>query len=202
MTIHVGPALVGVLALVSFLALAGPALAEPGVTVGIGKIVMNDPLRAGGRYPLPAVPVTNSGTVASTYQVVINTIEGQEERKPDPAWFTIQPARFTLKPGERQDVMVSVDLPWLVDPGSYFCLLQAGPIVESQGTSLGVAAAAKLSFTVNHGNIVVATAYTVVEAVQQRAPWSYFILAALVLVVGYPVLDRVFGIKISVQRRQ
>lgn len=179
-----------------------PAAADPGVTLGIGKIVMNEPLRAGGHYPLPQVPVTNSGTVESAYQVVINTIEGQEEMKPDPAWFTIRPQSFRLRPQERQEVTVSLDLPWLLRPGAYFCLIQVGPVVEVQGTGLGVAAAAKLYFTVEHGNILTATLYSVLDALQKRAPWSYLVLAAVVLVSGYPVLGRVFGIKLSVERRK
>lgn len=190
------------LALFGAMAVPAPAQAEPGVTLGIGKIVMNEPLRAGGHYPLPQVPVTNSGTVESAYQVVINTIEGQEEMKPDPAWFAIRPQSFRLKPQERQEVTVSLDLPWLLKPGAYFCLIQVGPVVEAQGTGLGVAAAAKLYFTVEHGNILTATLYSVLDALQKRAPWSYLVLAAVLLVSGYPVLGRVFGIKLSVERKK
>src|SRR5205814_7496115 len=143
----------------------------------------------------------NSGTSDGVYSVVVTRLEGQPEFLPDPKWFSFRPERFSLKPGERQDVAVTLTLPWLLQPGDYFCLLQVGPSVEAQGTGLAVAAAAKLTFRVEHGNILTATVFTVIDEVQKRAPWSYLILAALVLVAGYPLLARVTGIRISVQRR-
>ncbi len=179
-----------------------PAFADPGVTLGIGKLIMNVPLRAGGQHQLPALPVTNSGTSAGSYTVVVNTLVGQEELSPDPAWFTFLPQRFDLTPGQEQDVAVTLTLPWLLQPGVYACLLQTGPAVAEQGAAVGVAAAARLTFTVEHGNILTATLYNVTDAIQSRAPWSYLILAGLAVVVGYPLLGRVFGIRLSIEHRE
>lgn len=183
------------------LALPSVARAEPGVTLGLGGIVMHEPLRAGGQYQLPALPVGNPGASGGTYEVAILAMEGQGELRPDPAWFALRPQRFQLAPGERQDVAVTLNLPLLLEPGSYFALLRVAPAVEAQGAQLGVAVAAKLSFTVEHGNILSAALYGLVDALQQRAPWSYVILTALIIVIGFPLLARVFGIGISLQRR-
>lgn len=69
-------------ALVVSLAEPAAVWAEPGVTLGVGKIVMNEPLRAGGHHPLPAAlvnfftrlrtPTTTTGNgVRSTTVTVI-----------------------------------------------------------------------------------------------------------------------------------
>ncbi len=179
-----------------------PAFADPGVTLGIGKLTMNVPLRAGGQHQLPSLPVTNSGTSAGSYAVVVNTMAGQEEMSPDPAWFSFRPQHFDLQPGQEQDVAVTLTLPWMLQPGTYACLLQTGPAAADQGAAVGIAAAARLTFTVEHGNILTATIFNLTDALQSRAPWSYLILVALGGVVGYPLLGRVFGIRFSVERRK
>lgn len=180
--------------------LAAPARADPGVTVGFGAISQDQPLGAGRRQPLPAIPVANSGDSEGRYRVTITPIEGQPDLRPDPAWFTIRPQDFPLKPGEGVDLAVVLELPWLLQPGRYFCLIQVGPVSEAQGTGLAIAAAAKLSFTVEHGNVAAALAFGTLEAVQQRAPWSYLILAALGVVIGYPLIQRLLGIRIRIVR--
>lgn len=54
------------------------ALARIGVGVGIGKIVVDQPLKPGLIYTLPSLPVLNTGDEPAEYGVSIEYHEGQE----------------------------------------------------------------------------------------------------------------------------
>lgn len=127
---------------------AGAVLADVGVGISHSEITVEEKLAQGGRYRLPSVTVTNTGTDAGRYEVVITQIQDQEELRPDPDWFRFDPESFNLEPGQSQVVSINLNVEDGAEPGDYFSLIEAHPIQEETGITIGVAAAAKLSFEV------------------------------------------------------
>ena len=151
-----------------------PALASVGVGVGTGKIEVNEELRSGGIYKLPAVVVFNTGTEAATFSMSVTLNETQPQLKPDPKWFSFSPSKFTLEPGGSQSVTPTVTLPLVTKPGDYFGYLEARPdkTVQKGTAAIGVAAAAKLSFKVVASNVFVALMFRLLSLYNQLKPWS------------------------------
>jgi hypothetical protein len=132
-----------------------------GVGVGTGKIIIEDKLKSGARYELTPLSVINTGNVEAVYEVSLSYHEQQPEKRPLNKWFSFKPNNFTLKPGEIENVSVELQLPLQSEPGDYFAYLEAHPIqtVADGNTSVGVAAAAKLYFTVEPSNVFQALYY-------------------------------------------
>lgn len=126
-----------------------------GVGIGMGKIYMDQPLKPGGIYSLPSLPVLNTGTEGANYEVIVSHRDNQPEKKPKPEWVTFEPSSFYLEPGQVKNVSVKLVLPVKVEPGDYFAFLEAYPVIDSESgvTSVGIAAAGKLYFTVDPANM-------------------------------------------------
>jgi hypothetical protein len=127
---------------------AAPALASRGVSIDVGRIDVSDALAPGGEYRLPAFGVRNPGTEPTTYRVVVTYVDGQDAGQPAQAWFSFEPAQFTLSPGESQPVQARLTLPADAEPGSYAALLGPEIVSEGGGAQVGAAAAAHLTFQV------------------------------------------------------
>lgn len=191
--------------LVAAVAVALPAIAlgRLGVGVGTGKIALEQNLKPGAIYQLPSVTVINTGTEPAEYEMAVSIRENQEQLRPDPSWFTFSPARFQLEPGKAKPVDVSLKLPVKVDPGSYFAFLEAHPVQVSQGGSatIGIAAAAKLYYSVDPSSFFHGVYYRVASWVRHTAPWSY-VFAAVLLVAALGVgLRRKFTFSLNVSKR-
>lgn len=134
---------------------APPVLATVGVGVGTGKIQINEKLHGGTIYQLPSLTVINTGTEPSDYEVSVSYLERQSEAKPPLSWFSFSPQSFHLEPGKAQTVDEKLSLPLNAVPGNYFAYLEARPTQKGKGgtTTIGIAAAAKLYFTVVPSNI-------------------------------------------------
>src|SRR3990167_1521567 len=180
-----------------------PALASVGVGVGTGKIEVNEELRSGGIYKLPAVVVFNTGTEAATFSMSVTLNETQPQLKPDPKWFSFSPSKFTLEPGGSQSVTPTVTLPLVTKPGDYFGYLEARPdkTVQKGTAAIGVAAAAKLSFKVVASNVFVALMFRLLNLVQNYAPWSYLLIAAFLAALTAKLVKRYLKINIKVTRK-
>lgn len=183
------------------------AWAKIGVGVGTGKIVMDQPLKPGMSYTLPALVVVNTGDESSDYGVALAFRQNQPELRPDQDWFRFEPSNFHLEPGKSQVIQIKLSLPVKgAAPGDYFAFLEGHPvkkIVEGGGTSLGVAAAAKLYFSVEPSNVFVAMYYRIASLYKLYAPWSY-VVSAVILVALLTVLFRKyfsFNIGIGVKKR-
>jgi len=87
------------------------AFARIGVGVGVGKIEINKPLKPGGIYELPSLPVLNTGDESSDYGVSIEYHQDQPQMKPPQEWFSFEPASFHLEPGQVQNVAIKLNLP-------------------------------------------------------------------------------------------
>jgi hypothetical protein len=161
-------------------------LAKIGVGIGTGKIGVDEPLKAGEIYNLPALTVLNTGDESSEYGVSIEYHEGQEARadmglRPERNWFRFSPATFSLAPSESKVINITLTLPVKITPGNYFAYLEAHPVRESVAgvTSVNIAAATKLYFTVAPSNIFYGLYYRVIGLYARYHPWD---TGALVLI--------------------
>lgn len=165
-----------------FLALVAPTLvfAGLGVGVGTGKMVVDEPLQPGTIYDLPALAVINTGDIPAAYSVGVSGRESQPELLPKEEWFSFSPTEFDLEPGASQMVQVTLQLPLKVQPGDYFAFVKGFPVPKGEGgASIGLAAAAKLYFTVSPANIFVGLYYRALTLWQRYLPWSNIIAAVI-----------------------
>jgi hypothetical protein len=161
--------------------------ARIGVGVGAGKIHINEPLKAGGIYDLPAISVLNTGDEPADYLFSVQYHEGQEQRtdmglKPAEAWFNFTPATFPLEPGKVQAVKVTLTIPAKIKPGNYFAYLEARPVKKATAggvTSIGIAAATQLWFTVAPSNFFQGIYYRFISLYSRYHPGDTIILAAI-----------------------
>lgn len=186
--------------LAGILCVTSVAFASIGVGVGAGKIMLTQPLKPGTIYQLPSFPVINTGDEGANYGISIEYNEVQAQLKPKQDWFTFSPTTFHLAPGKSQVVQVSVAVPVKAVPGEYFAYLEAHPIkADIAGvTSIGVAAASKLSFTVAPANIFQGIYYRLVSLVTRGAPWTYIAIGLLALWVLIRILKKYFKFNIAI----
>jgi len=180
------------------------ALARVGVGVGVGKIQINEPLKAGGIYNLTALPVLNTGDEPGEYGVSVEYHEGQETNpemglRPDKEWFSFEPGLFSLEPGAAQTVAIKLSLPVKTVPGDYFAYLEGHPIKKAGAgvTLIGIAAAAKLYFTVAPANIFQGLYYRFISLYSQYHPWDTIILAMIVAAVVFRLISKRFRFQIA-----
>jgi hypothetical protein len=175
------------------------ALARIGVGVGMGKIVMDKPLKAGGIYDLPMLPVINTGDEKGSYGVSVEFLEGSPQMWPDRSWFQFDPDRFTLEPGQVQQVKMKLTVPTKTKPGEYFCYLEGHPDAKSETgkTTIGVAAATKLYFTVDPANIFQGIYYRFIFLYSRYHPWDTIILSVTLAAIILIVIGKNFKFQIS-----
>lgn len=195
--------LVAILLTTLLLLVPRTAFADVGVGVGNGKIDVKEKLKPGVIYKLPPLNVFNTGTVTSDYTVLVTFNEAQAQKKPDPSWFHFTPEKFTLQSGKSQKVTMSLQLPFSVFPGDYFAYIEARPLTQSPSgiTTIGVAAASKLSFTVIPSNVFEAVYYRVLALFITYAPWSYIIVAALLATLIIWLLSKKINLSIGVKKK-
>ncbi len=176
-------------------------LAKIGVGVGIGKIQVDQPLKSGLIYTLPAFIIVNTGDEPSDYGAQIVYHENQKELRPAKEWFSFEPLNFHLEPGQSQQVQVKLTLPIKgAQPGDYFAFLQGRPIKKTEGgmTSVGIAAATKLYFTLAPANFLVGIYYRLVSLSDLYSPWSYVILTIIIAALLIVLFRRFFSFNIGV----
>jgi hypothetical protein len=164
-------------ALASFFASA--AIADVGVGVTLGRVEIDDGLKPGGRYQLPELGVINTGDESGEYEVEVTYLEGQPQLRPPSRWFEFQPQRFSLEPGETQNVQISIVLPTGADPGDYFAYLEAHMVATGQGVAIGAGAATKLSFNIEPSNWFEAQRVRLNRWLDDASPWSVLVPGAL-----------------------
>ncbi len=188
--------------LITLLPLFGTALASVGVGVNLGKIEINEPLKPGGIYNFPNLGVINTGDEPGDYEVAVTYHQDQPQLRPEEEWFNFSPKKFHLDAGESQSVATKLILPVNTRPGEYFAYLEAHPVVESgPGTTIGVAAATKAYFTVAPANIWQAAYYRVASFFSVNAPWSYIVLAALILLIAAGLAKRYLSFQFSIRKK-
>lgn len=187
-------------------ALAFPlaALANIGVGVGLGKVVLDQPLKPGAIYDLPALPVINTGDEPSEYETFIEYQENVPQLRPGRDWVTFTPQRFSLDPGKVQVVTMTLNVPLNAKPGEYFAFLEARPVRKTRttgGASIGVAAASKFYFTVAPSNIFQAFYYRASSLIARYSPWTYVAAGLILLIVLAAAFKRFFKFELAIRRK-
>ena len=188
--------------LTAFLILPTGVLAKIGVGVGTGKIQVDEKLRPGIIYQLPSLTVLNTDDEESDYGVLVSFNEKQSELKPKEEWFIFSPQKFHLKPTEVKMVDIKLNLPLRMDPGDYFVYLEARPVTgpNKGGVSIGIAAAAKLYFTVVPANPVLGAYYKVVSFFKVYAPWPQRVLAVIGIILILVLFKKFFNLNIGLKK--
>jgi hypothetical protein len=183
---------IAVLAGVAVLAVPVVASADVGVGVGTGKIEIQEKIKTGGIYTLPSITVFNTGTERSAYKMSVTFNQTQPQLKPKAEWFSFSPVSFTLEPNKSQVVIPTQHAPLRAQPGDYFAYLEARPdeTVQQGTATIGVAAATKLSFTMEQSNIIIAFLYRLLSLYRQFEPWSQIVSVAVILVIALGLLNR------------
>lgn len=180
-------------------------LAKIGVGIATGKIQVDQKLKAGLIYTLPPLTVINTGDEPSEYGVGIQYHENQPEMRPLKEWFSFKPLNFHLEPGQTQVVQVKLNLPVTgAKPGDYFAFLQGFPVTKAQAgsTSVGVAAATKLYFTVAPANIFIGIYYRFGSLLKLYSPWSYVGLAVIIAALIIILFRRFFSFNIGINLKK
>jgi len=178
--------------------------AKIGVGVGVGKIQVDEPFKSGGIYDLPVITVLNTGDEPAEYQMSVQYLTGQETRddmgqRPDSEWFIFTPQSFPLEPGKVQTVKTTVTLPTKTIPGNYFAYLEAHPVKKSVAgqTSIGIAAATKLWFTIAPSNFFQGLYYRFISLYTRYHPWDTIVLAVIFVVALLWFISEKFKFQIA-----
>lgn len=177
-----------------------PADAQSGVGISHSEIVIEEKLKEGGRYRLPSVAVSNTGSEAARYEVVISYIQDQEEHAPETGWFRFEPQAFDLAPGESQPVSITLNVGSDADSGEYFALIEAHPVQIDSGIAVGVAAATKLSFEVKPSSFFELWRLRIAHFFEDNSPFSVVLpplVAGLILIY---FVSRRFRLRIERRR--
>lgn len=176
--------------------------ARIGVGVASGKIQVQDKLKPGIIYNLPPLTVLNTGDIPSDYEVAVTYFETQPQRKPPNDWFIFSPRTFHLDPGNAQVVTIKINLPITTTPGDYFGFLEAHPIQKDKAgqTTIGIAAAAKLYFTIVPANIFEAIYYKIISFWEVFAPWPQYFVTLLIIIGVILFVKKYFNIQIGLRK--
>ncbi len=181
-----------------------PVFSNLGVGVATGKIVVEDKLRPGMIYNLPPLTVLNTGDEEAEYEAGVAYHEKQSELQPNEKWFDFSPKKFFLKPGESQKVEIKLNLPVRAEPGDYFAYLEGKPLKKSESgkSTIGIAAAAKLYFTVLPANPILGAYYKAVSLWKINQPWSARFAIIIGVAILYSLLNRFLGFQISFGKKK
>jgi hypothetical protein len=187
--------------LVTLLWLVAPAAASSGVSVDLGRIDITEALSPGGAYNLPTIGVRNPGTERTSYVMVASPVPGDGGRVSDASWFRFEPASLILEPGEVQRIRIRLVLPADAQPGDYTVLVGAQIASPGSGASVGAAAAARTTFTIQPTASIEAIARQLGQAFVDLLPWSAIAPAFLAVGLAAWVLRRRFTFRIGIERR-
>jgi hypothetical protein len=179
------------------LALAGPASADRGVALDLGKLEIAEVLTPGGGYRLPAIGVRNPGDEATTYRMTVSSVRDQAGVPVPEAWIDFEPGEVTLAPGQTEKVQARLSLPTGADPGDYEGLLAAQIVSEGKGAQGGAAAAAKLTFEVESATLLGAWWHRLSTWFEDNTPWTWVVTAMLASVVAARQFRRRFAFRLE-----
>ncbi len=186
---------------VLLLAAAQPAWARLGVGVNVGNIEVNEPLLSGGIYDIATMSVINTGNETSDYGVGVSYRDKQKEMKPPEEWFRFSPARFELKPGRQEPVDISLTIPVNAKAGDYFALIGGHPIADEQGLNIGIAAAAKINFTVKSSSLFWSIVNRLTTWFANNSPYSYIVAGVILLAIAILIIRRYLKLSFKIERK-
>lgn len=193
--------LISTLCVTVFICSATVVSAKIGVGMGAGEIRLTEPVKPGGMYSLPPLRIFNTGDETTTYGMDIAYHQDHPELRPKQDWFSFNPMTFTLEAGKSQEIQVNMMVPVKAAPGDYFAFIESGPVASNQpGTSVGVAVATKLYFTVVPANIFKAIQYRVSSIFETYSPWSWVALAFVSFVLIILFIRKFFSFNIAMRK--
>ena len=154
--------------------------ADRGVGISVSRIHVAEDLSRGGGYNLPTFAVINTGDESAEYEVTITHLANQTQHRPDSGWFEFHPRRFPLEPGELRNVSIRLVVPSGADTGDYYAQVQAQVLTDGAGSQVGVAAAARLTFTVEPSSWFAAQRLRISRFLRDIEPWSYVVEGVLI----------------------
>ena len=181
----------------------GKTLASLGVGVGVGKIQVDQKLKPGQIYNLPPITVLNTGDTPSDYTLVIEHQEKQPQIIPQSDWFGFSPSTFHLESKKVKEVKITLNLPINAKPGDYFAYLEAHPVKKTKAgtTSVNIAAATKLYFTVVPASLLAAIYYKLLSLWNILSPWPQIILGGVIIFLSGVLVKRFFNIEIKLEKK-
>ena len=145
-------AAIATLPMAGFLLLAFPAAAAASIGVGIqvGPVRLAGIAHAGQTYDLPPVYVVNTGTEPETVRLEVQRLSRGTGRDVPKSWFKPGQTDVHLDPKQSATIPVQLVVPADATLGPYFSdvVAHGSASIEAGQTTLGVAAATKLQFTV------------------------------------------------------
>lgn len=145
-------AAIATLPMAGFLLLAFPAAAAASIGVGIqvGPVRLAGIAHAGQTYDLPPVYVVNTGTEPETVRLDVQRLSKGTGRDVPRAWFKPGQTDVHLDPKQSATIPVQLVVPADATLGPYFSdvVAHGSASIQAGQTTLGVAAATKLQFTV------------------------------------------------------
>ncbi len=181
--------------------LAQPSSAKVGVGINLAKIKVNQPLYSGGSYNITKMTVLNTGTEPGWYRTDISYLERQKELRPPKSWYHFSPKNFYLKPGQAKEVQISLSIPISAQAGKYFALVRGRPTAKKGSLTIGVAAAAKMSFTVKSSSLWWSILNWISSRLKNYAPYSYIVLAIVGLAIILIIARRYLSISIKLEKK-
>jgi hypothetical protein len=175
------PSATGFLVATALVLSAGPASADRGVALDLGRLDIAQTLAPGGGYRLPPIGVRNPGDEVTSYKLVVSHVQGQAGKPVPAAWFRFAPNSVTLKPGQTKKVQARLSLPTGANPGDYEALVAAQIVTKGKGAQVGAAAAAKVTFAVESSTWLGGQWYRVRTFFSGHEPWTWLIPALLAM---------------------
>lgn len=192
---------VGLAAAFLLLLPASTAFASTGVSVDIGRIDITQVLTPGAAYKLPTLGVRNPGTERTSYVMVANPVQDEARTSPPTIWFEFEPPTLELDPGETRAVKIRIVLPADAQPGDYIALVGAQIASQGGGATVGAAAAARTTFTIQPSSDLQALGIWAGRVFTDLLPWSAIVPGAVALAGAAWFLRRRFTFRIGIERR-
>jgi hypothetical protein len=126
-------------------------LAAVGTGIGASPIALAGDARPGHTYRLPSVYVVNTGDQPATYLLKVQRLVPGPGRSVPAGWVLIARDSLALRPAESATVALVLRVPAGAAVGAYESDIVAAAFAVgvAGGTSIGAAAATRLSFTVS-----------------------------------------------------
>ncbi|OHA88938.1 MAG: hypothetical protein A3C70_01800 [Candidatus Zambryskibacteria bacterium RIFCSPHIGHO2_02_FULL_43_14] len=186
----------------TFFSFSDTMSAKIGVGMGAGEIRLTEPVKLGGIYELPNIRIFNTGDEVTTYGMGVAFHQDYHQLRPAKEWFSFSPSTFIINPGESQEVKITMLVPLKGEPGDYFAFIESGPVpTNAPGTSVGVAVATKLFFTLVPANIFQAIGFRVSSFFETYSPWSWGGLGLVILIALFVIVRKFFSFNIAVRKQ-
>jgi uncharacterized membrane protein len=178
--------------------LAGPAAATPnnvGAGVGSSPIVLARVATPGSSEQLPELYVVNTGTLPSAYRLRVEELAPSQGLAVPPDWVNFASNDFELAPKASTSVKMTLNVPPGAHTGRYVSDLIAGTVAaqRTSGVIPSAQAATKIMFTVGPAS----------GGSSWALPWwAYLAIAVVVGLAGVLAIQRRYGFRLRVERRE